>query len=46
MTNYITLDCEADGLNKEYNRQVFQRRSFRPRITYMVSNILQARHGY
>ena len=23
MTNYITLDCEADGLNKEYNRQVF-----------------------
>ena len=20
---YITLDCEADGLNKEYNRQVF-----------------------
>lgn len=20
---YVTLDCEADGLNKEYNRQVF-----------------------
>lgn len=23
MTKYVTLDCEADGLNKEYNRQVF-----------------------
>ena len=23
MIKYITLDCEADGLSKEYNRQVF-----------------------